>query len=198
MLGAFVVFTVLNLQAPVIFQGSTYLHFNYKKSEKLIYLEIGTQLKTLGLRPPTCTLDVFTACGCCECSWWQREGAGDKRIIREDKRIMETSNVPPLSHHVGVQSHAALTICFVLLYLIIGETITNLVFVLWHCWSNRKQYQTIEDKLLKTSMTELLNVQHGFERCSPKNRLSCSYVKNIAPDINNHLRSIDLFRSMII
>ena len=47
-------------------------------------------------------------------------------------------------------------------------------------------------------MTELLNVQHGFERCSPKNRLSCSYVKNIAPDINNHLRSIDLFRSMII
>ena len=122
---------------------------------------------------------------------------------------METSNVPPLSHHVGVQSHAALTICFVLLHFVRGETIISnksilqmgtlvFVFVLCHCRGNRKQYQTIEDKLLKTSMTELLNVQHGFERCSPKNRLSCSYVKNIAPDINNHLRSIDLFRSMII
>ena len=55
----------------------------------------------------------------------KREGANDKRIIREDKRIMETSNVPPLSHHVGVQSHAALTICFVLLYFVIGETIIS-------------------------------------------------------------------------
>ena len=52
----------------------------------------------------------------------KREGADDKRIIREDKRIMETSNVPPLSHHLWVQSHAALTICFVLLHFIVGET----------------------------------------------------------------------------
>ena len=107
------------------FQGCSCIHFNKKKYEKLIHLEIGTQLKALRLRPPTCTLGVFTVCGCCECSWWQREGADDKRIIREDKRIMETSNVPPLSHRVGVQSHAALTICFVLLYFVIGETIIS-------------------------------------------------------------------------